>query len=139
MSATARQRTPARRNRQPRHLSRHYGVTPATDDCYAVKAFIGLRNSVVDAWIHATSLLYKPPGKSHRLPRKTRAEQQVPPPADWRSVLEVGNPEPQNVLTQMKLAVEAPQESPEALEGSSRRRLSVLRIAVALVLIAGAG
>ena len=29
--------------------------------CYAVKAFIGLRNSVVDAWIHATSLLYKPP------------------------------------------------------------------------------
>ena len=27
--------------------------------CYAVKAFIGLRNSVVDACIHATSLLYK--------------------------------------------------------------------------------
>ena len=27
--------------------------------CYAVKAFIGLRNSVVDVWIHATSLLYK--------------------------------------------------------------------------------
>ena len=32
--------------------------------CYAVKAFIGLRNSVVDAWIHATSLLYKPPGRA---------------------------------------------------------------------------
>jgi cellulose synthase/poly-beta-1,6-N-acetylglucosamine synthase-like glycosyltransferase/chitodextrinase len=107
--------------------------------CYAVKAFIGLRNSVVDAWIHATSLLYKPPAKSRRLPRKTRADQQVPPPADWRSVLEVGNAEAQNVLTQMKLAVEAPQGSPEALEGSSRRRLSVLRIAVALILIAGVG
>jgi chitinase len=110
--------------------------------CYAVKAFIGLRNSVVDAWIHATSLLYKPPGKSRRLPRTTRTEQQVPQPADWRSVLEVGKPEPQNVPAQRKPTAEVPQEPlepPEALEGSPRRRLSVLRIAVALVLAAGAG
>ena len=113
--------------------------------CYAVKAFIGLRNSVVDAWFHATSLLYKPPGKSRRLPRTTRGEQQAPQPADWRSVLEVGNPERPNVPTQMKVTVEAPPEPPgppgppEALEGSPGRRLSVLRIAVALVLLAGAG
>ena len=80
--------------------------------CYAVKAFIGLRNSVVDAWFHATSLLYKPPGKSRRLPRTTRGEQQAPQPADWRSVLEVGNPEPPNVPTQMKVTVEAPPEPP---------------------------
>ena len=29
--------------------------------CYAVEAFIGLRNSLVDVWIHGTSLLYQPP------------------------------------------------------------------------------
>ena len=58
--------------------------------CYAVKAFIGLRNSVVDIWIHATSLLYKSKRRRRRVPRKVRAQQQVPAPADWRSVLEVG-------------------------------------------------
>lgn len=107
--------------------------------CYAVKSFIGLRNSVADAWFHATSLLYKPAGKSRRLPRTTRGEQQAPQPADWRSVLAVGNPEPPNVPTQMKVTVEAPPEPPGPPEGSPGRRLSVLRIAVALVLLAGAG
>lgn len=57
---------------------------------YATVAFIGLRNSLVDGWIHAKSLLYKPARSGRRLPRKARAEQQAPPPADWRSVLEVG-------------------------------------------------
>ena len=28
--------------------------------CYAAMAFIGLRNSLVDGWIHGTSLLFKP-------------------------------------------------------------------------------
>jgi len=58
---------------------------------YAVVAFIGLRNSVVDAWIHLTSLLYKPQ-RSHRrrLPHATRTVQPVPSQADWRAVLEVG-------------------------------------------------
>ena len=100
--------------------------------CYAVKAFIGLRNSVVDAWIHATSLLYKPAGKRRRLPGK-RDQRPVPQPADWRSVLDLGCTEPQ---TKLNLSVKAP---PEALEGAPRRRLSVLRCAMALVLIAGAG
>jgi len=100
--------------------------------CYAVKAFIGLRNSVVDAWIHATSLLYKPAGKRRRLPGK-RDQPPVPQSADWRSVLEVGYPESQ---TGLNLAVKAP---PEALEGEPRHRLSVLRCAMALVLIAGIG
>ena len=35
--------------------------------CYAVKAFIGLRNSLVDVWIHGTSLLYKPDRRRRRL------------------------------------------------------------------------
>jgi cellulose synthase/poly-beta-1,6-N-acetylglucosamine synthase-like glycosyltransferase len=127
--------------RQGRVDNMAYAAFNVVLGCYAVKAFIGLRNSVVDAWIHATSLLYKPPRKRRRLPGK-RAEQQVPPPVDWRSVFEVGYTEPQDKLTQRQLAVKAPPEPaepPEALEEPPRRRLSVLRIAVALVLIAGAG
>jgi cellulose synthase/poly-beta-1,6-N-acetylglucosamine synthase-like glycosyltransferase len=127
--------------RQGRVDNMAYAAFNVVLGCYAVKAFIGLRNSLVDAWIHATSLLYKPPRKRRRLPGK-RAEQQVPPPVDWRSVFEVGYTEPQDKLTQGQLAVKAPPEPaepPEALEEPPRRRLSVLRIAVALVLIAGAG
>ena len=95
--------------------------------CYSVKAFIGLRNSVVDAWIHATSLLYKPSVERRRAPRD---QPPVPPSADWRSVLEAGPAHP---------AAKAPAEPPDQLAGAPRRRLSVLRCAVALVLIAGAG
>ena len=40
--------------------------------CYAVKAFIGLRNSVVDVCIHTTSLLYKPT-QPRRRPRRDGA------------------------------------------------------------------
>ena len=61
--------------------------------CYAAKSFIGLRNSVVDGFIHATSLLYKQgPRRRRRLRR--HADQQAAPQADWRSVLEVGFEEP---------------------------------------------
>ena len=61
--------------------------------CYAAKSFIGLRNSVVDGCIHATSLLYKQgPRRRRRLRR--HADQQAAPQADWRSVLEVGFEEP---------------------------------------------
>lgn len=57
---------------------------------YAVLAFIGLRNSVVDAWIHFTGLFLKP-ARAHRrrLPGR-RAAVPPPQPTDWRSVLEVG-------------------------------------------------
>jgi len=68
--------------------------------CYAAKAFIGLRNSVVDVWIHATSLLYKSTSRCCRLPRKVRAQ-------------------------------------PESA-GGQRRRLSLLRVLVALAVLAGA-
>jgi cellulose synthase/poly-beta-1,6-N-acetylglucosamine synthase-like glycosyltransferase len=58
---------------------------------YAVVAFIGIRNSIVDAWIHFTSLLYKPVRPHRRRRLWFRAGPQVPPPAvDWRSVLQVG-------------------------------------------------
>ena len=56
---------------------------------YAIVAFIGIRNSIVDALIHLTSLLYKPV-RPHRRRRWLRPKPAVPPPAvDWRSVLQV--------------------------------------------------
>jgi cellulose synthase/poly-beta-1,6-N-acetylglucosamine synthase-like glycosyltransferase len=60
--------------------------------CYATLAFIGLRNSFVDAWVHLTSLLYKPvrPRRKRRFPR-ARAQVPAPVPADWRSVLQIGS------------------------------------------------
>ena len=109
--------------------------------CYAAKAFIGLRNSVVDTCIHAISLLYKSRRRRQRVPRKVR--DQIPvPSADWRSVLEVGYVEPQHRQVQHRPAghrpapaVPAPQEPAE----EPRHRLSVLRVLVALAVLAGAG
>ena len=105
--------------------------------CYAAKAFIGLRNSVVDACIHATSLLYK--SKRRRIPRKTRP-QQCPPPTDWRSVLEVGFAEPWYGPAQPSGPAWPGSASPwpEPL-GEPQRSLSPLRLLVALVVLAGAG
>jgi cellulose synthase/poly-beta-1,6-N-acetylglucosamine synthase-like glycosyltransferase/chitodextrinase len=111
--------------------------------CYAVTAFIGVRNSVVDLCIHGTSLLYKSSRRRRRLPRRTRADQQVPQPTDWRSVLEVDFIEAEhrpaayarpNVTT-----VAMPQEPARAPEGEPRRRLSLLRVVTALVVLAAVG
>ncbi len=58
---------------------------------YAVAAFIGIRNSIVDAWIHFTALLYKPIRPHRRRRLFFRARPPVPQQAvDWRSVLQVG-------------------------------------------------
>jgi cellulose synthase/poly-beta-1,6-N-acetylglucosamine synthase-like glycosyltransferase/chitodextrinase len=103
--------------------------------CYAVKAFIGLRNSVVDAWIHATSLLYKSGKRRRRLPRRTRADQQVPAPADWRSVLDVGYLAPPRRPGPGRAPAPANAAPPE----ESRRRLSLVRVLLALVMVGGAG
>ncbi len=117
--------------------------------CYAVKAFIGLRNSVVDIWIHATSLLYKSKRRRRRVPRKVRAQQQVPAPADWRSVLEVGLVDAPHQRAQLGSAsrrpagpaVPAGPRAPAHAEppDEPRRRLSLLRVLVALVVLAGIG
>ena len=110
--------------------------------CYAVKAFIGLRNSVVDVCIHGFSLLYKSGRKRRRLRRKARADQQAPRPTDWRSVLEVdfieGEHRPAyakpNVTT---VAASAAPAQPPAAE--PRRRLSLLRLVLVLAVLAGIG
>jgi cellulose synthase/poly-beta-1,6-N-acetylglucosamine synthase-like glycosyltransferase/chitodextrinase len=123
--------------------------------CYAVTAFIGLRNSVTDLWIHGTSLLYKPAGRrpAARVPRRRPAEQSGP--ADWRSVLQAGYTEPHYQTARYQSleslvtppAVEPPPGSPPAgfppdgsvPDGPARRRLSAPRVLLALVLLAGAG
>jgi cellulose synthase/poly-beta-1,6-N-acetylglucosamine synthase-like glycosyltransferase/chitodextrinase len=133
--------------------------------CYATVAFIGIRNSIVDAWIHGTSLLFKSaqPRRSRKLHRgRRRAERQpaAPQPASWQSVLEVSFAEtgqlPALDLSQQPLAAAiapAPGRQlarpgghglaipgdPGLPAGEPRRRLSLLRCLTALVLIAGAG
>jgi cellulose synthase/poly-beta-1,6-N-acetylglucosamine synthase-like glycosyltransferase len=57
---------------------------------YAVMAFIGVRNSIVDGWIHFTSLLYKPAQPRRRAIARAAKNAPPPPAADWRSVLQVG-------------------------------------------------
>ncbi len=60
---------------------------------YATVAFIGIRNSIVDGWIHFTSLLYKPAQARRRTANHARVARNAAPkaePADWRSVLQVG-------------------------------------------------
>jgi cellulose synthase/poly-beta-1,6-N-acetylglucosamine synthase-like glycosyltransferase len=120
--------------------------------CYAIKAFIGLRNSVVDGWIHGTSLLYKSSRRQRRLPRRARADQQAEQPADWRAILEVGFTEPRvppgngrltppNGLRpgRMNMAPPEPPMPPPVADNGAVRRLSLLRLLVALVVLGGLG
>jgi EAL domain-containing protein (putative c-di-GMP-specific phosphodiesterase class I)/cellulose synthase/poly-beta-1,6-N-acetylglucosamine synthase-like glycosyltransferase len=62
---------------------------------YAIAAFIGPRNSLVDAWVHFKSLLYVPAEPKRRRRRRRRAALGAPPAADWRTVLQVGPSRPQ--------------------------------------------
>jgi len=62
---------------------------------YAVVAYIGIRNSLVDGWIHFKSLLYKrePARKSDRAATSLAGSPRALPAGgslDWQSVLQVG-------------------------------------------------
>ncbi|MGH9007951.1 MAG: glycosyltransferase family 2 protein, partial [Acidimicrobiales bacterium] len=60
---------------------------------YAILAYIGIKSSIVDTWIHLRSLLYKPvKPKRHR--RRRRAQLAETRPLDWRAVLQVGAYDP---------------------------------------------
>ncbi len=59
---------------------------------YAIIAFIGPRNSLVDAWVHFKRLLYVP-AEPKRV-RRRRAEPLPVTTPDWRSVLQVGTGRP---------------------------------------------
>src|SRR5579864_3426485 len=70
--------------------------------------------------------------RRRRLSRKARAARQAPPPTDWRSVLEVGFIEPAGVRRRTPKPPPAPPDEP-------RRRLSLLRVLAALLVLAGTG
>ena len=113
--------------------------------CYAVKAFIGLRNSLVDGWIHGTSLLFKSSERRHRLRGLWRRPVEQSKPTDWRSVLQAGYAEPQYQLaagpagTRTAFMVPPPPSASPLPDGPPRRRLSITRVLVALVVVAGLG
>jgi cellulose synthase/poly-beta-1,6-N-acetylglucosamine synthase-like glycosyltransferase/chitodextrinase len=110
---------------------------------YAIVAFIGIRNSIVDGWIHGTALLFKPARPRRRRIRR-RQRLQAPPPGDWRSVLGVDYSGP-GQFPEAAAAVppgglgQAGAAAGSAPLGGEQRRLSALRILVALCLIAAAG
>ena len=126
--------------------------------CYAIKAFIGLRNSVVDGWIHGTSLLYKSGRRGHRMPRirGKGAEQPAEQPPDWRAILEValfehsveptpppnaGRLTPPNGVRPGRMAGAPPEPPmpPPVPDNQPVRRLSLVRLLVALVVVGGLG
>jgi hypothetical protein len=61
---------------------------------YAIVAFVGLRNSLVDIWVNVIALLYKPSEpRAVRTPRQAPPASAVPvlPLSDWERVLYVGS------------------------------------------------
>jgi cellulose synthase/poly-beta-1,6-N-acetylglucosamine synthase-like glycosyltransferase/chitodextrinase len=122
--------------------------------CYAVVAFIGLRNSLVDLWIHGTAPLYKSSGRRRRLSTLVKRQAEEPPTASRRAVLEPGYGEPQFQSTgghasggwpstRRPAAVPSTRAAPPAVaslpEGPPKRRLSLVRVLIALIVLAGAG
>jgi cellulose synthase/poly-beta-1,6-N-acetylglucosamine synthase-like glycosyltransferase len=87
---------------------------------YAVVAFIGVRNSAVDAWIHLTGLLYRPArSRRRRLPLRSRVAAPPASSADWRAVLEVGLTD-----TGQWSIPAGPQAAAAAFQGPSGRALA---------------
>jgi cellulose synthase/poly-beta-1,6-N-acetylglucosamine synthase-like glycosyltransferase/chitodextrinase len=124
--------------------------------CYAVVAFIGLRNSLVDLWIHGTAPLYRSAERGRRLPMLWKRQAEESPAPNRRAVLEPGYAEPQFKATGGQAAggwpsaprptavpsvpsVPSQRTAASLPEGAPRRRLSLVRVLVALVVLAGAG
>ena len=121
--------------------------------CYAVVAFIGLRNSLVDLWIHGTAPLYRSAKRGRRRPILLKRQVEESPAASRRAVLEPGYAEPQFKSTggqneggwpsaHRPAVVPAARAVPSGAslpEAAPRRRLSLVRVLVALIVLAGAG
>jgi len=123
------------------HLTENlcYAVLNVALACYAVKSYIGLRNSVVDGWIHGTSVLFKTPGKRRWWSSFRGRPAEEVKRTDWRDVLQTGYAEFQyKALTGAGMP---PVQAPAVVlrDGPPRRRLSLLRVLVALVVLAGCG
>ena len=72
-----------------------FAAVNARPRTYAIVAFVGLRNSLVDIWVNLVSLLYKPPGPrgetAGRAGRRPRPAPRCWPPPDWERILYVGS------------------------------------------------
>ncbi len=67
-----------------------YAVLNVMLALYAIVAFIGIRHSLTDAWVHFKSLLYKRERPRRVLPHKGDTRQPALPAVDWHAVLQVG-------------------------------------------------
>ncbi|HEY7974024.1 MAG TPA: glycosyltransferase family 2 protein, partial [Ktedonobacterales bacterium] len=81
---------------------------------YAIVAFVGIRNSILDAWANILALLYKPePSLRPKQPRRS-APASIPTPevalSDWERILYFGSADPAHHS--------APNGSAAALEGN---------------------
>ena len=61
---------------------------------YAIVAFIGIRNTMTDIWVHSKSFLYQPAMPRRRRWFRRRAPQPPAPLPDWRVVLQYGSADP---------------------------------------------
>ncbi|HXW38884.1 MAG TPA: glycosyltransferase family 2 protein, partial [Acidimicrobiales bacterium] len=57
---------------------------------YAIVAFIGLRNLLVDMWINVKEFLYKPAPSRRRRRRRRTAEETPEERVDWAAILQLG-------------------------------------------------
>ena len=125
--------------------------------CYATVAFIGIRNSLVDTWIHATSLLFHRPNPRRKVRASRRgAERPVRREPHWQTVLDVSFEQTgqlpaiqgpdglqQVSATSARSLASSPRVAelgvPVLLPEEPRRKLSLLRCLVALCLVAAVG
>jgi cellulose synthase/poly-beta-1,6-N-acetylglucosamine synthase-like glycosyltransferase len=83
---------------------------------YAIVAFIGIRNSLVDIWVNVTSWLYKPQGPKKMAARAPSALQPTPEgTANWELVLYLGHADRRR----------RPRETPEAPSDLDRAPLTL--------------
>ncbi len=68
-----------------------YAVLNITLVLYAIVAFIGVRNTVTDVWVHTKAFLYRPVSPSKRA---VATPASAPLDVDWRSVLQAGSADP---------------------------------------------
>jgi cellulose synthase/poly-beta-1,6-N-acetylglucosamine synthase-like glycosyltransferase len=72
---------------------------------YAILAFIGLRNSLVDVWTNVTSWLRAPVRTEARRPPRRAAPVPVQPVSDWQRILHFGSVDPSRQVEGLPLPV----------------------------------
>ncbi len=92
---------------------------------YAIVAFIGLRNSIVDVWTNATNWLRAPARADAPRPARRAAPAPVPaaPVSDWRRILHFGGVDPARQVEGLPLPV-APADAPRPVAGGRFARES---------------